>query len=49
MDLKPALRGGASNEELEELMLQTAAMKHERHQLAEHISPQGRNMRQIGG
>ena len=49
VDLKPALRGGASNAELEELMLQTAAMKHERHQLAEHISPQGRNMRQIGG
>lgn len=48
-DLKPALRDGARAEYLEELMLRTAAMKHERHQLAEHISPQGRNMRQIGG
>jgi cyclic pyranopterin phosphate synthase len=49
VDLKPALRNNANNEELERLMLKTAAMKHERHQLAEHISPQGRNMRQIGG
>jgi cyclic pyranopterin phosphate synthase len=49
VDLKPALRSGATDEELEGLLLQTAAMKHERHQLAEHISPQGRNMRQIGG
>jgi cyclic pyranopterin phosphate synthase len=49
VDLKPALRSGASEEALEELLLKTAAMKHERHQLAEHISPQGRNMRQIGG
>ena len=49
VDLKPALRGGASDEELQELLLRTAAMKHERHQLAEHIAPQGRNMRQIGG
>ncbi len=49
VDLKPALRSGASEEALEELLMKTAAMKHERHQLAEHISPQGRNMRQIGG
>ncbi len=49
VDLKPALRNNAGDEELEKLMLKTAAMKHERHQLAENISPQGRNMRQIGG
>ena len=49
VDLKAPLRNGASTEELETLMRQTAAMKHERHQLAEHISPHGRNMRQIGG
>jgi cyclic pyranopterin phosphate synthase len=49
VDLKPTLRNGAGDEELEKLMLKTAAMKQERHQLAEHISPQGRNMRQIGG
>ena len=49
VDLKPVLRSGASEEALEEMLLKAAAMKHERHQLAEHISPQGRNMRQIGG
>jgi hypothetical protein len=49
VDLKPALRNGASDEDLQQLMLQTAALKHEKHQLAEHIAPGGRNMRQIGG
>lgn len=49
IDLRPALREDASIEELEELMLQAAAMKHERHQLAENIAPAGRNMREIGG
>ena len=49
VDLKAALRNGANNEELEALMIKTAAMKQERHQLAENISIQGRNMRQIGG
>jgi GTP 3',8-cyclase len=49
VDLKPALRSGASDDELQKLLLETAALKHEKHQLAEHISPHGRNMRQIGG
>jgi len=49
VDLKSALRSGASDNELEALMLQAANMKHEKHQLDEHIVPHGRNMRQIGG
>jgi cyclic pyranopterin phosphate synthase len=49
VDLKSALRGEASDDELEALMVQAAGMKHERHQLDEHIVPHGRNMRQIGG
>jgi cyclic pyranopterin phosphate synthase len=49
VDLRAALRSGASDDEIRELILKTAAMKYERHQLAEKISPQSRNMRQIGG
>jgi cyclic pyranopterin phosphate synthase len=49
VDLRVALRGGASDDDIEQLILKTAAMKYERHQLAEKISPQSRNMRQIGG
>ncbi|MCL2678889.1 MAG: GTP 3',8-cyclase MoaA [Dehalococcoidia bacterium] len=49
VDLKPALRGGASDSELQKLLLDTATLKYERHQLAESIAPSGRNMRQIGG
>jgi len=49
VDLKSALRCGASDDELEALMLQAAGMKHEKHRLDEQIVPHGRNMRQIGG
>jgi len=49
VDLRQALRGGASDVELESLIQQTAIMKHEKHQLADNIAPHGRSMRQIGG
>ncbi|MCL2707112.1 MAG: GTP 3',8-cyclase MoaA, partial [Dehalococcoidia bacterium] len=49
VDLRMALRNGASDEALRDLMLQAAGMKHEKHRLDEHIVPHGRNMRQIGG
>jgi len=49
IDLKPALRSDVSDNEIEALMLQAVEIKQEKHQLAEHIVPHGRNMRQIGG
>ncbi len=49
IDLKPALRGGAGIGELQELMLQAAGMKKERHQLETRSGSFERKMWQIGG
>jgi len=49
VDLREALRRGAGTEELQALMLKAAALKKERHQLSEHITPHERQMWQIGG
>jgi len=49
VDLRDALRSGASDSELEQLIVAAASNKNEKHQLEQHIAPHGRNMRQIGG
>jgi cyclic pyranopterin phosphate synthase len=49
VDLKSALRRGASSEELKELIRQAVAAKPERHHLAEGMRPKQRAMRQVGG
>lgn len=49
VDLRPALRSGASLAELKEIILQAVASKPERHHLAEGIGPFGGAMAHIGG
>ena len=49
IDLKGALRMGASSQELRELMQQAAALKKERHHLGDEFVPNKRQMWQIGG
>jgi len=49
IDLKEPLRKGAGLTDLQELMLKAAAMKKERHQLAEQAVSLERQMWQIGG
>jgi cyclic pyranopterin phosphate synthase len=49
VDLKNALRRGASTEELKELIRQAVAAKPAHHHLAEGIRPKQRAMRQVGG
>ena len=48
-DLKPALRGGDSEEELTALFRRVVSQKPERHYLAEGQQVRGRSMSQIGG
>jgi cyclic pyranopterin phosphate synthase len=48
-DLKPALRSGASDEEIERIFEDVVAHKPERHYLAEGQRVTGRSMSQIGG
>ena len=49
VDLRGALRGGASIEELKVLIQQAVARKPKGHRLNEGVSPMGRTMSQVGG
>lgn len=49
VNLKEALRNGASTDKLKQLIQQAVAIKRERHHLNEGLSPERRPMRQIGG
>lgn len=49
VDLRSALRAGADNAELENILLEAAQMKKERHELSGNIGSLGRQMWQIGG
>jgi cyclic pyranopterin phosphate synthase len=49
VNLKGALRNGASTERLKELIQKAVAIKRERHHLNEGAGPPERPMRQIGG
>jgi cyclic pyranopterin phosphate synthase len=49
INLKEALRNGASTKRLEELIQKAVAIKRERHHLNEGAGPPERPMRQIGG
>lgn len=44
-----ALRAGAAQEDIQQLLVRAASNKPERHQLGEHLAPQARVMAQIGG
>lgn len=49
IDLRGALRAGADLVEIQALLARAIAHKPARHHLDEHVSPQDRNMAQIGG
>ena len=49
VDLREALRAGAGVDELVALIAEAVRLKPEGHRLAEHASPRGRTMSQIGG
>ncbi|MFC1939115.1 GTP 3',8-cyclase MoaA [Chloroflexota bacterium] len=49
VNLKKALRSGADNDELKQLIQQAVAIKRERHHLSEGLAPDKRPMTQIGG
>ncbi|MEE9583124.1 MAG: GTP 3',8-cyclase MoaA [Dehalococcoidales bacterium] len=49
VDIKGPLRGGASTQQLAELMWQAATLKREQHRLGENFVPSKRQMWQIGG
>jgi cyclic pyranopterin phosphate synthase len=49
VDLRSALRSGAGTADLEALILSTAQLKKERHELGEKVGVLERKMRQIGG
>ncbi|MFC2011416.1 GTP 3',8-cyclase MoaA [Chloroflexota bacterium] len=49
VNLKEALRNGASTDELKQLILKTVAIKREQHHLNEGLAPGRRPMYQIGG
>lgn len=49
LDLRPALRGDATDDELLELLREATHIKPPSHLLAEHVVPQGRPMSAIGG
>lgn len=49
IDLREALRRGADIDELKDLIMQTALMKKEKHELADKAGSLGRQMWQIGG
>jgi len=49
LDLRAALRGGASEADIQALLLEAARLKPQGHQLAEYAQVQGRAMAQIGG
>jgi cyclic pyranopterin phosphate synthase len=49
VDIKGPLRGGASIEELRQLIQKAAALKRAKHRLGEQSAPVKRQMRQIGG
>ncbi len=48
-DLKPILRSGARDEDLERVFMDVVAEKPERHYLADGQQVTGRGMSQIGG
>jgi cyclic pyranopterin phosphate synthase len=48
-DIRPALRAGASKEELKRLIRDTVGIKPERHPLGRGVAPGGRRMVEIGG
>jgi len=49
IDIKTALRHGATTEELAEIIKSAAVAKQEKHHLSDGSMPAGRSMRQIGG
>jgi len=49
VDLREALRNGASDDDLRALIQQAVAIKREQHHLSDGYIPEGRTMRQIGG
>jgi cyclic pyranopterin phosphate synthase len=49
LDLRPALRRGATQEELQALLLEAVALKGSGHRLAEHILDTSHQMSRIGG
>ena len=49
LDLRPALRAGASLEAVKEMLIQAIRRKPERHRLDQAQVPQGRTMSEIGG
>jgi cyclic pyranopterin phosphate synthase len=49
IDLRPALRGGVHQEEIEALLAEAIHQKPRGHRLAEDLSPQDRTMAEIGG
>jgi cyclic pyranopterin phosphate synthase len=49
VDIREALRRGASLEELQQIFIKTAALKHDKHALSEQNGVMGRQMWQIGG
>lgn len=49
IDLRTPLRAGATLEDVKQLLTAGAFLKPEGHRLAEHVSPQGRTMSEIGG
>ncbi len=49
IDIKKALRNGASVEELAEIIRSAAVLKREQHHLGNGSAPSARSMRQIGG
>jgi cyclic pyranopterin phosphate synthase len=49
IDIKAALRHGATTEELAEIIKSAAVNKQEKHHLSDGSMPAGRSMRQIGG
>jgi cyclic pyranopterin phosphate synthase len=49
VDLRPALRAGASTEEIGHLVLKAIASKPEGHKMAQGVMPNRRSMAQVGG
>jgi molybdenum cofactor biosynthesis enzyme MoaA len=49
VDIREPLRRGASLEELQQIFIKTAALKHDKHALSEQNGVMGRQMWQIGG
>ena len=49
LDLRTLLRNGASEADIQALLLEAVRLKPQRHHLAEHAQVEGRAMAQIGG